>query len=182
MFNKILVMKKFILSLLICFGYVSLSAQSNGNYQIKFLEVNRDNSDYAVALLDENKIVFTSEGNADSERGNRNPRKKLYIGDMDFDGEILNVTKIDREDSNKSDSGIEARLKPLRRRSLEVAKLGVIIPKPYRQIILERKSVKSSATPEQQKPVDFEIDRDDRELSEILKVLFLAGMRFFCKW
>jgi outer membrane protein OmpA-like peptidoglycan-associated protein len=101
MFNKILVMKKFILSLLICFGYVSLSAQSNGNYQIKFLEVNRDNSDYAVALLDENKIVFTSEGNADSERGNRNPRKKLYIGDMDFDGEILNVTKIDREDSNK---------------------------------------------------------------------------------
>lgn len=101
MFNKILVMKKFILSLLICFGYVALSAQSNGNYQIKFLEVNRDNSDYAVALLDENKIVFTSEGNADSEKGNRNPRKKLYVGDMDFDGEILNVTKVNRDDSNK---------------------------------------------------------------------------------
>ena len=101
MFNKILVMKKFILSLLICFGYVTLSAQSNGNYQIKFLEVNRDNSDYAVALLDENKIVFTSEGNADSEKGNRNPRKKLYVGDMDFDGEILNVTKVNRDDSNK---------------------------------------------------------------------------------
>ncbi|MGB5394073.1 MAG: OmpA family protein [Lutimonas sp.] len=94
-------MKKFILSLLICFGYVALSAQSNGNYQIKFLEVNRDNSDYAVALLDENKIVFTSEGNADSEKGNRNPRKKLYVGDMDFDGEILNVTKVNRDDSNK---------------------------------------------------------------------------------
>lgn len=94
-------MKKYILSLLICFGYVALNAQSNGNYQIKFLEVNRDNSDYAVALLDENKIVFTSEGNADSEKGNRNPRKKLYVGDMDFDGEILNVTKVDRDDSNK---------------------------------------------------------------------------------
>ncbi|MFD1315023.1 OmpA family protein [Namhaeicola litoreus] len=94
-------MKKFILSLLICFGYVSLNAQSNGNYQIKFLEVNRDNSDYAVALLDENKIVFTSEGNRDSEKGNRNPRKKLFVGDMDFDGEILNVTKVNKDESNK---------------------------------------------------------------------------------
>ena len=85
----------------------------------------------------------------------------------------------DRGDSNKSDSGIEVRLKPLRRRSLEVAKLGAIISKPYRQIILERKSAKSSAPPERRKPADFEIDRDDRELSEILKVLFLKGMFFW---
>lgn len=110
----------------------------------------------------------------DGVKFSKNKLRSTQTSKSEKSKQKFNKNKLsDRGDSNKSDSGIEVRLKPLRRRSLEVAKLGAIIPKPYRQIILERKSIKSSATSERRKPADFEMDRDDRELSEILKVLFL---------
>ena len=54
-------MKKGILLLLLLFATVcSISGQSSDKYQIKFLEINKENSDYGVALLDDNKLIYTS--------------------------------------------------------------------------------------------------------------------------
>jgi len=40
--------------------FLQVAGQSTGKYKIKFLEVNKKNSDYGVAILDENKLIFTS--------------------------------------------------------------------------------------------------------------------------
>ena len=69
--------------------------QSTAKYQIKFLEVNKDNSDYGVAILDENKLIFTSANEDPSKvKKNYNPRKDLFVGDIDFDGEIKGVKPV----------------------------------------------------------------------------------------
>ena len=53
-------MKKGIVLVLFLMSCFYISAQSTGKYQIKFLEVNKENSDYGVAILDDNKLIFTS--------------------------------------------------------------------------------------------------------------------------
>ena len=53
-------MKKGITFILLLAGFFYGSAQSTGNYKIKFLEVNKNNSDNGVAILDNNKLIFTS--------------------------------------------------------------------------------------------------------------------------
>lgn len=74
---------------------LTVTGQSTGKYQIKFLEINKNNSDYGVAILDENKLVFTSaEEDPGKERNNYNSRKDLYVGDIDYDGEIKNVKPV----------------------------------------------------------------------------------------
>ncbi|UCE93813.1 MAG: PD40 domain-containing protein, partial [Flavobacteriaceae bacterium] len=81
--------------------FLKVSGQSTGKYQIKFLEVNKKNSDYGVAILDENKLIFTSaDHKVTTARKNYNPRKDLYTGDIDFDGEIKNVERV-AKDVNK---------------------------------------------------------------------------------
>jgi outer membrane protein OmpA-like peptidoglycan-associated protein len=88
-------MKRGIILVLLISGFFYGSAQSTGKYKIKFLEVNKNNSDYGVAILDENKLVFTSaEEKVKSSRKNFNPKKDLYIGDIDFDGEIKNIKPV----------------------------------------------------------------------------------------
>ena len=63
--------------LLACF--LQVAGQSTGKYQIKFLEVNKKNSDYGVAILDENKLIFTSaDHKVTTAKKNYNPRKDLY--------------------------------------------------------------------------------------------------------
>ena len=52
-------MKKGIIFILLMGGFFYGTAQSTGKYQIKFLEVNKKNSDYGVAILDNNKLIFT---------------------------------------------------------------------------------------------------------------------------
>ncbi len=96
-------MKKIVLFVLFLGNILYLSAQeSDSSYQIKFLEINKENSDYAVAMLDDEKLVFTSEANANSSnRKNHNPRKELFIGDIDFNGEILNVKPVTNKENNK---------------------------------------------------------------------------------
>ncbi len=75
--------------------FLQVAAQSTAKYQIKFLEVNKTNSDYGVALLDENKLIFTSaDHKVTTARKNYNPRKDLYKGDISFDGEIKNVKRV----------------------------------------------------------------------------------------
>ncbi len=76
--------------------------ESASSYQIKFLEINKENSDYAVAMLDDEKLVFTSAANANSSsRKNHNSRKELFVGDIDFNGEILNVKPVTNKENNK---------------------------------------------------------------------------------
>ncbi|MCA0932945.1 OmpA family protein [Lutimonas saemankumensis] len=78
--------------------FLKVTGQSTGKYQIKFLEVNKKNSDYGVAILDENKLIFTSaDHKVTTARKNYNPRKDLYSGDIDFDGEIKNVERVTKE-------------------------------------------------------------------------------------
>ena len=76
-------------------SFLTVTGQSTGKYQIKFLEINKDNSDYGVAILDENKLVFTSaDTDPGKERNKFNSRKDLYVGDIDYDGEIKNVKPV----------------------------------------------------------------------------------------
>ena len=75
--------------------FLQVSGQSTGKYQIKFLEVNKKNSDNGVAILDENKLIFTSaDHKVTTAKKNYNPRKDLYAGDISFDGEIKNVKRV----------------------------------------------------------------------------------------
>ena len=83
-------------------SFLTARGQSTGKYQIKFLEINKSNSDYGVAILDENKLIFTSADDSPTkENKNHNSRKDLYVGDIDYDGEIKNVkpvvTKMDKK-------------------------------------------------------------------------------------
>ncbi len=80
------------------YGY----SQSTANYKIKFLEVNKNNSDYGVAILDENKLIFTSADELEKgTKKNYNPRKELFIGDIDHDGEIINIERVTKKENNK---------------------------------------------------------------------------------
>ena len=84
------------------------NAQTGGKYQIKFLEINKSNSDYAVAIVDENKLIFTSaDQDASMEKRSYNPRKDLFVGDIDFDGEIKNVHPVAKKfDENFNQTGM----------------------------------------------------------------------------
>jgi len=88
-------MKKGIIFVLLLTSIFYVSAQSTGKYQIKFLEINKKNSDYGVAILDENKLMFSSaEERVTTARKNYNPKKDLFVGDIDFDGEIKNIKPV----------------------------------------------------------------------------------------
>ena len=88
--------------------FLQVTGQSMGKYQIKFLEVNKKNSDYGVAILDENKLIFTSaDHKVTSAKKNYNPRKDLFVGDIDFDGEIKNVKRVSKEiNKNFNQTGV----------------------------------------------------------------------------
>jgi len=78
--------------------FLQVAGQSTGKYQIKFLEVNKKNSDNGVAILDENKLIFTSaDHKVTTAKKNYNPRKDLYKGDINFDGEIKNVKRVTKD-------------------------------------------------------------------------------------
>ncbi len=101
-------MKKGIIFILLLTFYLHATAQSTGKYQIKFLEINKNNSDYGVAILDNNKLIFTSaEEKINSSRKNYNPKKDLFVGDIDFDGEIKNIKKVVKDnDSKYNETGV----------------------------------------------------------------------------
>ena len=88
-------MKRGFILIFLLASILTVTGQSTGKYQIKFLEINKNNSDYGVAILDENKLVFTSaDEDPGKERNNYNSRKDLYVGDIDYDGEIKNVKPV----------------------------------------------------------------------------------------
>ncbi len=87
---------------------LTAAGQSTAKYQIKFLEINKSNSDYGVAILDENKLVFTSaDEDPGRERDSFNSRKDLYVGDIDYDGEIKNVKPVvEKMNENFNQTGL----------------------------------------------------------------------------
>ena len=87
-------MRKSILLFLLFAGGLYASAQSTGKYQIKFLEINKQNSDYGIAILDNNKLIFTSAYEKVKSKRSYNPRKDLYVGDIGFNGEVTNIKPI----------------------------------------------------------------------------------------
>lgn len=101
-------MKKGITIFLLLTSFFYASAQSTGKYQIKFLEVNKSNSDYGLAILDNNQLIFTSsDTKIKTARKNYNPRKDLFIGDIGFDGEIKNIKPVkSKVDTKYNETGI----------------------------------------------------------------------------
>jgi len=101
-------MKRGFLLIFLIACFLQVSGQSTAKYQIKFLEVNKNNSDYGVAILDENKLIFTSaDHKVTSAKKNYNPRKDLFVGDIDFDGEIKNVKRVTKElNKNFNQTGV----------------------------------------------------------------------------
>lgn len=88
-------MKRAILSIIFLAATLFISAQSKGKYQIKYLEINKSNSDYAVAMLEDNKLVFTSAvNNKNSNKKNWNYRKDLFVGEIGSDGELENTQPV----------------------------------------------------------------------------------------
>jgi len=95
-------MKRGIVLILLFVSFFYGYSQSTANYKIKFLEVNKNNSDYGVAILDENKLIFTSADELEKgSKKNYNPRKELFIGDIDHDGEIINIERVTKKENNK---------------------------------------------------------------------------------
>jgi len=95
-------MKRGIVLILLFVSFFYGYSQSTANYKIKFLEVNKNNSDYGVAILDENKLIFTSADELEKgAKKNYNPRKELFIGDIDHDGEIINIERVTKKENNK---------------------------------------------------------------------------------
>ena len=95
-------MKRGIILVLLFVSFFYGNSQSTANYKIKFLEVNKNNSDYGVAILDENKLIFTSADELESgSKKNYNPRKELFIGDINHDGEIFNIERVTKKENNK---------------------------------------------------------------------------------
>ena len=95
-------MKRGIVLILLFVSFFYGYSQSTANYKIKFLEVNKNNSDYGVAILDENKLIFTSADELEKgSKKNYNPRKELFIGDINHDGEIFNIERVTKKENNK---------------------------------------------------------------------------------
>ncbi|WP_196885705.1 OmpA family protein [Aureivirga sp. CE67] len=99
-------MKKiiFILSLFLA---CSLSAQETGRYKIKVLEINSKNSDFGVAFVKGNKVVFSSARKGRSIRNrkwskNKQPYLKLYSGEwMPNAQEIASLKELPKKINTK---------------------------------------------------------------------------------
>lgn len=83
----------------------TISAQtSSGKHHIKYLEINTTQSDYGVAFLDDNKVVFTTPTNEESN----NSQTELFVGNINEEGEIVDKEPIEglRPDKKVSKTGI----------------------------------------------------------------------------
>ena len=62
---------------------------------------NKQNSDYGVAILDDNKLVFTSAYERAKSKRSHNPRKDFYVGDIASNGEITNIKPVAKKNDSK---------------------------------------------------------------------------------
>ena len=84
-------MKNIFLSIFVALTSLTLAAQtSSGKHHIKYLEINTTQSDYGVAFLDDNNVVFTTPADENSN----NSQSDLFVGEIDEKGEIVNKEPI----------------------------------------------------------------------------------------
>ena len=84
-------MKNIFLSIFVVLTSLTLAAQtSSGKHHIKYLEINTTQSDYGVAFLDDNNVVFTRPADENSN----NSQSDLFVGEIDEKGEIVNKEPI----------------------------------------------------------------------------------------
>ena len=84
-------MKNIFLSIFVALTSLTLAAQtSSGKHHIKYLEINTTQSDYGVAFLDDNNVVFTTPADENSN----NSQSDLFVGEIDENGEIVNKEPI----------------------------------------------------------------------------------------
>ncbi len=84
-------MKNIFLSIFVALISLALAAQtSSGKHHIKYLEINTTQSDYGVAFLDDNNVVFTTPADENSN----NSQSDLFVGEIDEKGEIINKEPI----------------------------------------------------------------------------------------
>ena len=84
-------MKNIFLSIFVALTSLTLAAQtSSGKHHIKYLEINTTQSDYGVAFLDDNNVVFTRPADENSN----NSQSDLFVGEIDEKGEIVNKEPI----------------------------------------------------------------------------------------
>ena len=73
-------MKNIFLSIFVALTSLTLAAQtSSGKHHIKYLEINTTQSDYGVAFLDDDNVVFTTPAD---EKSN-NSQSDLFVGAID---------------------------------------------------------------------------------------------------
>jgi len=84
-------MKRFFFFSLLLIASTSIFAQSpTGKHLIKYLEINTTESDYGVALLEEDKLVFkTPSTDKPSTRTNVESPSDLFVGTINNEGEIV---------------------------------------------------------------------------------------------
>ena len=98
-------MKNIFLSIFVALTSLTLAAQtSSGKHHIKYLEINTTQSDYGVAFLDDDNVVFTTPAD---EKSN-NSQSDLFVGAIDEKGEIINKEPIEgiKADKKVSKTGI----------------------------------------------------------------------------
>ena len=84
-------MKNIFLSIFVALTSLTLAAQtSSGKHHIKYLEINTTQSDYGVAFLDDNNVVFTTP----ADENLNNSKSDLFVGEIDEKGEIINKEPI----------------------------------------------------------------------------------------
>jgi len=84
-------MKNITFSIFALFATLSIMAQtSSGKHHIKYLEINTTQSDFGVAFLNDNTVVFTTPTN---EKSNNGP-SDLFVGEIDETGDIISKTPI----------------------------------------------------------------------------------------
>ena len=95
-------MKRLILAFITGVVSLTLHAQSlSGKHHIKYLEVNTMQSDYGVAYLDDDKLIFSAPAN---DKGT-STQQELYVGTIDTQGELLEKERVGGLSDNKISKG-----------------------------------------------------------------------------
>ena len=74
-----------------------MAQTSSGKHHIKYLEINTTQSDFGVAFLNDNTVVFTTPT---KENSNNSP-SDLFVGEISETGEIISKSPIEGIKSNK---------------------------------------------------------------------------------
>ncbi len=144
-------MKKLICIALALFTLTFVKAQTQkGKHLIKYLEINTTKSDYGLAFLDNNKVLFSMPRGKKSNGG----QSDIFIGDIEKDGKISNKQLV---------KGIKQLKK--------VSKTGITYSSDYKTVYFSAKKDKKKKSKEIDQLFRADID-DDGNWINIKKLPF----------